>query len=121
MKKEFFKNIVIGFFAGIISGFFGAGGGLILVPYMTINLKKDEVISRATTIFCIFFMVVTSSLFYLKNNSIDFVLSLKCIIGGIIGSYLGTRLLYMLNKNILKTLFAIFLVYCGIRMFLQSN
>ena len=54
MNKEKIQNILIGFIAGIISGLFGAGGGLILVPFMTIIQKEDEVIARATTIMCIF-------------------------------------------------------------------
>lgn len=62
-RKSYFKNILIGFLGGIISGFFSAGGGLILVPYMTAILEKDEINARATTIFCIFFMVVTSRIF----------------------------------------------------------
>ncbi len=116
MNKNLFKNICIGFFAGLISGFLGAGGGLILVPFMTIFLKEDEVISRATTIFCIFFMVLTSSFFYFNKNSIDWLLSLKCAIGGIIGGYVGSKLLINLDTKILKILFIIFLFYSGIKM-----
>ena len=100
----------------MISGFFGAGGGMVLVPYMTEILKEDEVKSRATTILCIFFIVFTSSFFYFDKNSIDWNLGLKCIVGGIIGSLIGSRLLIKLNKNILKILFIIFLVYAGFTM-----
>lgn len=115
-KIKFVITIFIGVLAGFISGFFGAGGGLILVPYLSLYLKKDEVSSRATTIFCIFFMVFVSSLFYIKESHIDFILSIKCIIGGIIGSILGSKLLIKLDKNILNILFIIFLIYSGIRM-----
>lgn len=116
IKNKIFLNILIGFFAGIISGFFGAGGGMLLVPYMTEILKEDEVKSRATTILCIFFMVFTSSFFYFDKNSIDWSLGVKCVVGGIIGSLIGSRLLIKLNKNILKILFIIFLVYAGFTM-----
>ena len=85
MNKKNIGNICIGFLAGMISGFFGAGGGLILVPFLTLILKQDEVIYRATTILCIFFMVLTSSFFYFNENSIDWILGAKCAVGGIIG------------------------------------
>ena len=62
-KMNFLKNILIGFFAGMASGFFTAGGGLLLVPYISSVLKINEVKARATTIFCIFFMVLTSRTF----------------------------------------------------------
>ena len=116
MKKRIFFCITAGFLAGMISGFFGAGGGLILVPFMTGLLNEDEVTARATTIMCIFFMVLTSSFFYFKEKSIDWWIAGKCAIGGIIGGYFGSKLLINLNKNVLKILFIIFLIYAGIKM-----
>lgn len=117
-KKEIFLYIIIGFFAGIISGFFGAGGGLLIVPFITIILKENEVTARATSIMCIFFMVLVSSFFYSKQNAIDWNIAIRSSIGGIIGGYLGSKLLIKLNKNILKILFIIFLFYAGIKMIL---
>ena len=116
MKKSIFLCIIAGFLAGIVSGLFGAGGGMILVPFMTLILKEDEVISRATTIMCIFFMVLTSSFFYFKQDSIDWYISIKCAIGGIIGGIIGSKLLIKLDKNILKILFVVFLIYAAIKM-----
>ena len=116
IKKKTFFNILMGFFAGIISGFFGAGGGLMLVPYMTGILKENEVKSRATTILCIFFMVLTSSFFYYKQNSINWSLAIKCAIGGVIGSFIGSKLLIKIKQNILRILFIIFLLYAGFTM-----
>ena len=82
MKKSIFLYLLIGFLAGIVSGFFGAGGGMILVPFMTLIIKETEVKSRATTILCIFFMVLVSSFFYYKQESVDWYLAIKCSIGG---------------------------------------
>ena len=79
-KKNFWKNMLVGFFGGLISGFFSAGGGLILVPYLTASLKMDEVKARSTTIFCIFFMVFTSGIFYFRQDYIDWTIALKCAV-----------------------------------------
>lgn len=116
MRKDFILEIFVGLFAGTISGFFGAGGGMVLVPFMTLVTKSEEVKARATTILCIFFMALTSSLFYFKENSIDWMLAIKCAIGGIIGGIIGSKLLIKLDKKILKIIFIIFLIYSGIRM-----
>ena len=118
MKKSIFLCMIAGFFAGIISGFFGAGGGLILVPFMTLILKENEFTARATTIMCIFFMVFTSSFFYFKEKSIDWWIAGKCAFGGIIGGYIGSKLLINLDKKVLEILFIIFLIYAGIKMIL---
>ena len=77
MKKSIFLCIIVGFFAGIVSGFFSSGGGLIILPFYLLMLKLDDVKARATTIFCILFITLTSALFYLKEAHIDFNLALK--------------------------------------------
>lgn len=81
-NRNFWKNMLIGFFSGVVSGLFSSGGGLLLVPYMTAILKMDEVKARATTIFCIFFMVLTSGCFYFKQDYIDWPMAIKCAIRG---------------------------------------
>lgn len=108
--------MLVGLCTGVISGFFGSGGGMILVPFYTHVLKLDEITSRATTIFCITFMVLTSSFFYINQNFVDFNLSIKIAIGGIIGAVIGSKLLLKLSTKILKIIFILFLIYTGIKM-----
>ncbi|MCI8309878.1 MAG: sulfite exporter TauE/SafE family protein [Clostridia bacterium] len=69
--------------AGLISGFFGAGGGLILIPFFGKYLNMEETKSRATAIFVIMFLVLISSVFYFKDGNINFSLGIKCAMGGI--------------------------------------
>lgn len=73
-------EIIIGIFAGTITGLFGAGGGMILVPAFTYLLKFKEKEARATSIFCILPMVLVSGFFYLKETYIDFKMSILCAI-----------------------------------------
>lgn len=114
--KKIVKDLLIGLFVGFASGFFGAGGGLILVPYFSKKFENDERKSRATTVFCVLFMVIVSSLFYIKENKYDLLLSLKCVLGGIVGSVIGSKILNSLNQNILKIMFIIFLFYSSFKM-----
>ena len=116
MKKSIFLCVIVGFFAGIVSGFFSSGGGLIILPFYLLMLKLDDVKARATTIFCILFITSVSAFFYLKETHIDWVLSLKCGIGGIFGSFFGSKVLNKINSRVLNILLACFLVYAGERM-----
>lgn len=116
MKKELLKKIIIGLIAGIISGLFSTGGGLILVPAFLYFLKLDAVKTRATSIMCILPMVVTSSFFYAKNQYINWKLGIYCAIGGIIGSFFGSKILNRIPNFILKILFSIFLIYIALYM-----
>ena len=54
------KKIIIGMFAGFISGLFASGGGMILVPAFVYLFKLNETEARATSIFTILPMVITS-------------------------------------------------------------
>lgn len=110
------KKVTIGLIAGIISGLFGAGGGLILVPAFVyfLNLRENE--ARATSVFAILPMVIVSGIFYYKGNFLDWDLGVKCAIGGMIGGYIGAKLLKKVSENILKISFIIFLLYASIRM-----
>lgn len=78
------KKILVGFSAGIISGLFTSGGGLILVPAFLYMLKMEPKKARATSIFCILPMVIISAIFYGQNNLINWHTGILCAIGGII-------------------------------------
>lgn len=116
MKKEVFIKIIIGLSAGIISGLFSTGGGLILLPAYIYILKLDKVEARATSIACILPMVIVSSFFYAKSNYINWRIGILCAIGGIIGSFIGTKILKKIPNYILKIIFALFLIYVGFYM-----
>lgn len=110
------KKAIIGICAGLISGFFGAGGGMILVPAFAYFLNLNEKKSRATSVFAILPMVVVSGLFYMNENYIDWQIGIKCGIGGCIGGYIGAKLLKKLSNKTLKILFTAFLCYVSIKM-----
>lgn len=111
-----FKKIIIGVIAGFFSGLFASGGGLILLPACIYSLKLDEKEARATTIFAILPMVLTSAIFYYKNNYIDWNIGIKTAIGGVIGGFIGAKLLNKINNKYLKIIFIIFLFYAAFNL-----
>lgn len=113
------KNMLIGIIAGIISGMFTAGGGLILVPMFVYILKLSEKQSRATSLFCVLPMVIVTAIMYSRNNYIDWQLGIKCAIGGIAGGIIGGKLLNKIPTKYLRISFIIFLFYAGISIILK--
>lgn len=110
------KKSVIGLIAGIICGLFASGGGLILVPAFLYTLKMEDRKARATAVFCILPMVLTSSIFYYKENYIDWKTGILCAIGGIIGGIVGSKLLKKAKTKYIKMLFILFLFYVSLKM-----
>lgn len=110
------KKIIIGLMAGLASGFFATGGGMIVVPGLVYLLSLNETAARATSIFVILPMVITSAFFYYQNNYINWKIGILCAIGGMIGAYIGSKLLKKLPDKYLKISFTIFLIYVSIKM-----
>ena len=117
--KKYTTLSLIGFIAGLVSGFFSTGGGLILVPSFLYLLEMDSQKARGTSVFCILPMVLTSSIFYYKGNFINWKVAILCGIGGAIGGYIGAKLLKKLPEKYLKIAFTIFLIYVSIKMIIK--
>lgn len=110
------RKLIIGLLSGIICGFFGTGGGMILVPAFVYLLKVNPKRARATSLCCMLVMVIATSIFYYKNNYIDWKAGLLCALGGILGGYLGAKILKKFPDYILKIVFICFLVYVSYNM-----
>ena len=79
-----YKKILVGIIAGFINGFFASGGGMILVPAFTYIFNQDQKNARATSVFCILWMVIASGIFYYNQNYINWKIGVLCGIGGVI-------------------------------------
>lgn len=110
------KKVILGLIAGIICGLFGTGGGMILVPAFIYVLKIEPKKARATSLLCMLVMVIVSSIFYYKNNYIDWKIGALCAIGGIGGGYFGAKILKKMPDYVLKIVFIIFIAYYSFRM-----
>lgn len=110
------KKPIIGLIAGIICGLFASGGGLILVPAFIYLLKMEDKIARGTAVFCILPMVITSSIFYYKENYINWEIGISCAIGGIVGGIIGAKLLKKIPTKYVRIIFTIFLLYVSFKM-----
>ena len=110
------KKIIIGLIAGIISGFFASGGGLILVPAFLYFFGLDEKKARGTSILAILPMVIVSGWIYYQHATVDWNRGIKCAIGGMIGGLVGAKLLKKTPAIWLQIAFLIFLWYTSWKM-----
>ncbi len=108
--------LVIGFFSGISSGLFGAGGGVIVVLLMTMLLHQDQHIAQATAISITFVASIISSVIYYLHGNLQWSLIIPVAIGSMAGGYAGAKLMKKLSSKHLKRFFGIFMILSGIRM-----
>lgn len=109
------KRIGIGVISGFITGLFATGGGTILIPAFVYFMNLSEKEARATAICCVLPATIASFIFYYKDKYVDIRLGILSAIGGMIGAFIGGKLLNKLSDRILKICFIVFLVYVSIR------
>ena len=118
-KKKRIKILVLGLVTGFFSGLFASGGGMIAVPGLVYFVKTGEKEARAIAIFCILPMVLTSMFFYNRAGNIDYKMGIFCGIGGLVGGWIGAKLLKKINDKYLSLIFIIFLIYAAILTFIK--
>ena len=117
MKKVKKLHIFLfGALIGLINGFFGGGGGMIVVPVLTKFFGFSQKQAQATALFVILPISIASSIIYITKNSIDFALGWTVIAGVLIGGVIGAILLKKLNNLIVKAIFTILMLAGGIFM-----
>ena len=100
--------IVLGFLVGILAAIMGVGGGFIMVPAMLYILNMPTNIVIGTSLFQIIFVTaITTVLHATANQTVDIVLALLLLSGGVIGAQIGARVGVKLKGEHLRALLAL--------------
>lgn len=114
MEKK--KLIPIGLIVGLANGFFGAGGGALLVPALQKFFKFETKKSHATALAVILPLSVISAGIYIWGVELDWKIVGLVSAGGVCGGLIGAKLLNKLAGWWLNILFGLFLAAGAVRM-----
>jgi len=104
------RSLLVGLACGFFSGFLGLGGGVLLVPALTVLLQQDIKEAFGTSLIVILFYALPGSIVHFLLGHIDLRLALFMIIGTIPGAFIGAKMTIKLPASFLKTLFGLFLI-----------
>ena len=111
--------VMIGFVAGILSGMFGIGGGLIIVPSLVAFLGFETKQAIGTSLGVIILPVgILGFLTHYRAGNVNFQTSMLIAAGLFFGSFVGAKLVVGLPKEVVNKIFAVFLVLVAIKMYL---
>ena len=113
-------TVFIGYFAGIVSGLLGVGGGVINVPTMNLVSKIPVKVASATSNFMIGVTAAASASVYLLRGDVHPLLAAPLIIGVAGGALLGTRVLKVTPPTRVKVAFGILLAAISLLMILKG-
>lgn len=109
------KQIITGSLAGTANGFFGAGGGLFLVPLFTRWLHMEQRHAFATSVAVIFPLSFVSLVVYFLKGGIDIVSILPTLLGGLAGGFIAGRIFGKVPVTLLRRVFGLLILYGGVR------
>jgi len=111
---------MIGVAAGLLSGGFGVGGGMVLVPLL-IAVGMDRHRAHATSLASIFPIAVAGAAVFALSGEVDIGLGVAVGIGGVVGSILGASVMNRMSTRSLSIFFGLLLLAVGIRMIFSSD
>lgn len=105
----------------MLSGIFGIGGGLVIVPGLMILAKMEPQMAVGTSLGALLLPVGLLGAFaYWRAESLDVRASLLVAVGLFIGVYFGAALGLASSPALLKRLFAVLLVVVAVRIWTTS-
>ena len=113
--------VLVGIAAGFLSGMFGVGGGILIVPGLVLVAKMDQRIAHGTSLAAVLPISAASLLSYWSHDHVDWRVSGCLAIGALMGAVLGTKLLNVLPHRVLAVAFAGILLVTAVRLFLPLD
>ena len=108
----------IGAGAGVLSGLFGIGGGVVMVPALVfLGLRQHH--AQATSLAAIVPIATVGAVVFGGANAVDLVAAAVLVVGSVLGVRGGAMLMHRLSDRRLSWIFAAFLVIVAITMLLR--
>ena len=110
-----------GILAGFIGSVVGIGGGVLIVPVLTLLLKIPIHLAIGTSIVSVLVTSLAASIRYFRKDVINIPLGLTMEIPTTIGGIIGSLAVAFLKNNILFLIFGCFLIAAGIFTFIKNR
>jgi uncharacterized membrane protein YfcA len=102
--------VIVGFFAGVMSGLFGVGGGIVMVPALIIASGMDSLTARGTSLAVIVGSAISGTVANLRKGNIDVAFALLTGLAGIPATFIGVYLSQQVPQRLALILFSLILI-----------
>ncbi|MGV8884859.1 MAG: sulfite exporter TauE/SafE family protein [Microbacteriaceae bacterium] len=109
---------LIGLSAGFLSGLFGVGGGILIVPALVLAARFDQRLAAGTSLAAIAPTSLVGVVSYAVTGNVDWIVAVILAAGAVIGAQIGTHLLAKLPKLAVQWAFIGFLLIVIVSLFL---
>lgn len=113
--------VIIGVSAGILSGFVGVGGGIIIVPALVYVLGMSQFEAQGTSLFVLLLPVgILAVVNYSKAQTINWRFGLIIAVTFLVGGFVGSKIALKINPAYVKLIFGVLMAYVSIRMMMSG-
>jgi uncharacterized membrane protein YfcA len=115
--------VIIGLFAGVLSGLIGVGGGIIIVPALVYFLGMSQHGAQGTSLALMLPPIgILAAMNYYKAGSLDLRYAMVIAVAFIIGGYFGSKIsLTFINEGMMKKVFGVIMLVAAIKMIFFSK
>jgi uncharacterized membrane protein YfcA len=107
---------IVGLIAGILSGFFGIGGGVIIVPALVFFLGFSQKLSNGISLSALLLPVsIFAVIKYSKSDFVDIKIAALIAVGIFMGVYGGANIAVSMPSILLKQIYGVFLLYTAFK------
>lgn len=113
---------LVGLFAGIISGFVGVGGGVIIVPALMYFLGYNQLQGQGVSLMVLAMPVgIFAVINYYKAGNIQFVPAFIIAIGFVFGAYYGSKWALGMDVKKVKIAFGVLMLIMSIKLLMDAQ
>jgi uncharacterized membrane protein YfcA len=114
--------LVIGLIAGVLSGLFGIGGGILIIPSLIFFANFHTKLALGTSLGAMLLPVgLLGAYAYYQQGNIDIKASLLIGLGLFLGAYVGAKLAHTIPSPTLQRMFAVFILLMAIRLWVEAG
>ncbi|MDR0782143.1 MAG: sulfite exporter TauE/SafE family protein [Propionibacteriaceae bacterium] len=114
--KRIAALIALGLVAGLFSGLFGVGGGLIVVPALGVLLKIDHKLAVGTSLMAIVPACTVGIISYAVTDSVNWTAGLIVAVGAVVGAQVGAKLLGLISRRTAQWVFIGYIVVVVVQL-----
>jgi uncharacterized protein len=114
--------LITGLLAGILSGFLGIGGGIIIIPALVYVLGYSQQQAQGTSLAMLLPPIgVLAFMNYYKAGFVDLKAAVLMITTFLVGSYFSSKYVVELPEYMIKKIFGVFLLVYAVKLLLEKQ